>query len=53
MNTAAFPNENPWSQMVCHLKDSATDTEIITVKHLAVNYRTVEALRDINLSVKP
>ena len=53
MNTAAFPNETPWSQMVCHLQDTATDTEIIAVKHLAVNYRTVEALRDINLSVKP
>ena len=53
MNTAAFPNETPWSQMVCHLQDTATDREIIAVKHLAVNYRTVEALRDINLSVKP
>ncbi|HEY9853636.1 MAG TPA: metal ABC transporter ATP-binding protein [Leptolyngbyaceae cyanobacterium] len=54
MKTAIEPADTDWSKMVCQLRNIPfADSLTITVSDLAVQYRTVEALRDVNLVVNP
>lgn len=52
MNTVSWSGDRHWSQMVCDLKDVAGERSAlhptITISKLSVQYRTVEALRDVS-----
>ncbi|MBD1904539.1 metal ABC transporter ATP-binding protein [Trichocoleus sp. FACHB-6] len=55
MSTVTFSPDADWTKMVCHLRDvpvAATGATSINVSHLGVQYRTVEALRDVSFAVK-
>jgi manganese/iron transport system ATP-binding protein len=53
MESINLPFERNWSGIV-RLESAQTDTSsIIAVKDLSVQYRTVEALRNINCEIKP
>jgi manganese/iron transport system ATP-binding protein len=47
MKTISLPTDEHWMQQVCHLRDIPR----ITVSNLGVKYRTVEALRDVSLTL--
>ncbi|MGB3205533.1 MAG: metal ABC transporter ATP-binding protein [Crinalium sp.] len=54
MNTATFSPDTHWTRMVCHLKDvSTTAANTISISGIGVQYRNVEALRDISCEIQP
>jgi len=48
MKTVTLPTNQHWTEQICHLRDIPK----ITVNHLGVKYRMVEALRDVNFAVR-
>lgn len=53
MKTLTLPPNADWTQLVCPLKTVATDTAIIAVSQLSVQYRMVEALRNVSFEIQP
>lgn len=56
MNTVSLPPDADWTQMVCNLQDRALATHAgttINVSHVGVQYRMVEALRDVSFAIQP
>ena len=52
MNTITMSTNTDSRQMVCHLRDlSIPARPTITVSELGVKYRTVEALRDVSITI--
>lgn len=53
MDSLTLYPEADWTRMVCHLRDATRDVGAsITVSHLGVQYRTVEALHDVSFVVE-
>ncbi|MGE5655835.1 MAG: metal ABC transporter ATP-binding protein [Actinomycetota bacterium] len=53
MNTPTGKPDTHWSCLVCHLRDANSIADPITTRNLSVHYRTIEALKDVTLTVKP
>lgn len=54
METLTVPADTDWTQQVCHLTIVPTNTSsMIAVRDLGVQYRTVEALKNISCQIKP
>ena len=54
MNTATFSPDTDWAKMVCPLTAALLDASAtIKISQVGVQYRTVEALRNVNCVVAP
>lgn len=54
METVSFSQNTSWTKLVCHLQDIPLQASAsITVSDLRVQYRTVEALRNVSCVVQP
>jgi manganese/iron transport system ATP-binding protein len=54
MNTATLPPDTDWTQLVCHMKNIPTEASAtISIRHIGVQYRALEALRNISCEIKP
>lgn len=51
MDAATWTGDRHWSQMVCPLDIARTTKPAIAIEHLGVQYRTVEALRNVSFEI--